>query len=151
MDCNTLATLGEPLDIPVLTLGPLTDNGFRYLCGEANVPDTVEAVAVAEAKTGLWQLRALNEGEPLREDDVFGKSEELVSVVNLVHRLSQGSAVRLSEIEEYASLGEPKFQASAANVVRSAVRLGLLLDEGEQGYRIPNAFARLLESGGLVP
>ena len=148
-DCQTLATLGEGTTIPLLTLGPLSENGFQYLCQDANVPHPPEAVALAEAITGLWPSRVLKEGDPISDSDLYGSSSDLKALVNLVHKLSQGGPVRLAEVEEYATLGEPEFAASPSDIARAAVRLGLLLDDGEQRYRVPNAFSRLLEAGGV--
>ena len=148
-DCQTLATLAEGTTIPLLTLGPLSENGFQYLCQDANVPHSPEAVALAEATTGLWPSRVLKEGEPIADSDLYGCSSDLKALVNLVHKLSQGGPVRLAEVEEYATLGEPEFAASPSDIARAAVRLGLLLDDGEQRYRVPNAFARLLEAAGF--
>jgi hypothetical protein len=91
----------------------------------------------------------LTEGEPIADSDLYGSSSDLKALVNLVHKLSQGGPVRLAEVEEYATLGEPEFAASPSDIARAAVRLGLLLDDGEQRYRVPNAFSRLLEAEGV--
>jgi hypothetical protein len=149
LNCQKIASLGDGQYVPILTIGPLSPSGFQYLCKDSNIPYSQEALTLVEKQTGLWPTRIFKEAGPLQQGELYGSSTDLKEFVVLVQKLSHAGSVRLSEVEEYATLDEISFTEPLPDIAHAAVRLGLLLDDGEQRYRLPIGFAKLLDSGGI--